>query len=418
MGLRSQWFLLLAPLAYACGAEGDPRPDGNGNELPFGMEAPVDAGPSEPITDASTKPITRKDGGSGWVGEDPLNADSACAASSLAAEQIVVEEEVQVEVITTKPAPVALYVMFDKSMSMQGSLWTSAVEAMTSFVKDPGSSGMDMALQYFPGGGSCDTGSGYSTPSVALGRLPEHAGALVKSLAEQGPNGLGTPIEGALRGVTQYCIEFQKTHADERCVAVLVTDGKPEFSIGCEENNTKLAAIASDAWLTHKVRTFAVGLKGADFGLLDQIARAGGAEDCDQTTSRFSCDVSGGTERLATALASIRDTVKTTTTVTEIQTQTKLRPLECEWHMPAPSADMTLDKDRVNVTLSKGGSDSLGLGRVPSAAECQAGAWYFDSPSAPERIIACPQTCESIATTGYTEVNILLGCETKVLVLL
>jgi Mg-chelatase subunit ChlD len=418
MGSRSHWLFLLAPMVVSCGAEGDALPD-DGNELPSLIGAPTDAGSDAGAADAS-KPRPRSDGSVGAVGgggtDDPLTEGSACAASSLAAEQVIVEEEVQVEVEVTKPAPVALYVMLDKSSSMATSnLWTPATKALSDFIVSPASSGMDMALQYFPGGGQCN-GTGYSTPAVALGRLPAHAGALTASIDKQNADGFGTPIEGALRGVTDYCKTFQANNAKERCVAVLVTDGVPQFD-GCEHDNAKLAAIADAAWKQFQVRTFAVGLKGADFTLLDLIAKAGGAADCDPSSARFACDVSSGADKLSTALAKIRDTVATVEVHTELQTTTKPRPLECTWKMPLPSAGLEVDSGRVNVTLSGGSSLALDLGRVPSESNCRAGAWYFDVPSAPERIIACPQTCDTIKSAGYTDVKILLGCQTNLILL-
>ncbi|MDB4971730.1 MAG: uncharacterized protein JWN48_71 [Myxococcaceae bacterium] len=414
---RSVGLLLVASCTYACGSD-----DGASelpNALPFGSpgasdDAGGDAGTRHDL-DASSKPSTRADATMVWL-EDPLNADSACAAASVSAEQVVVQEQVQVEVEVQVPAPVALYIMMDKSLSMQTSgIWTPAVEAMTKFVHDPGSAGIDVALQYFPGGGQCN-GSGYSTPAVALGTLPGNANALANSLAGQSANGFGTPIEGALRGVTGYCKAFQAAHPLEKCIAVLVTDGKPELD-GCNDNAAQLAAIAGTAWTQDKVRTFAVGLQGADFGLLDNIAKLGGAKDCDPTSARYACDVSGGTDKLSTALATIRDTVATTMPQTVLQTQVKERPLECEWQMPVPAAGVAVDKDRVNVTLSGGSAAQLSLGRVADAASCQAGAWYFDAPAAPTRIIACPATCDTIKASGYTAVNILLGCETHLLLL-
>ena len=61
------------------------------------------------------------------------------------------------------------------------------------------------------------------------------------------------------------------------CVGVLITDGVPERADGCIENYQELADIAGTA---HRgpaaVRTFAVGMAGADFGLLDAVATEGG----------------------------------------------------------------------------------------------------------------------------------------------
>lgn len=425
MGSRCRWLVLLAPFAYACGAEGEPVP----MELPYVSAAPGDAGGAG---DAGTKTQVQRDGsvaspgmdggGANSWGDDPLTADSACAASMLAAEKVVVTELVDASVTVTSPAPVALYVMLDQSLSMGGppfgpspALWPPAVSALKQFIQSPASSGMDMALQFFPiGGGACN-GSGYSKPAVAMGRLPGNANALVNSIPNS-PPGTSTPIEGALRGVTQYCKKFQTDNPGERCVAVLVTDGVPELD-GCEHNTDKLAAIAGDAWTQSQVRTFAVGLQGADFALLDKIAQAGGAADCDTTSARFSCDVSGGASMLQAALSKIRDTVTTVESHTEYQTTTQTRPLECEWLMPSPGTGMVIDTDRVNVKLGGGTAAPLDLGRVPGADSCAAAAWYFDIPTAPTRIIACPQTCDAIKTSGYTDVNILLGCQTHLLLL-
>lgn len=102
-------------------------------------------------------------------------------------------------------------------------------------------------------------------------------------------------------------------------------------------------------------------------------------------------------------------------THTELQTRTQSRPLECEWVMPTPAAGMTLDKERVNVTL--GGATTLPLGRVLGADQCQPGAWHFDVADAPTRIVACPATCDAIKAGTYTDVKILLGCDTNFLVI-
>jgi hypothetical protein len=472
MSLRTHCFILSATLACACGSEG--APGDPAIELPF-VVAPSDGsvdgrdagsddhsaldGSSVPHSDGSLRSPGEDDD------DDQLDEGSACAASAQAAETVLVEEQVEVQVpvqVEVKvpvqvevqvqvqvqvqvpyevhtPAPVALYVMFDRSLSMSSNgLWTSAVSALKEFVADPASSGMDMAIQYFPSGGSCN-GSGYSTPEVALGRLPGHANAIINNLSGQSAGGIGTPIEGALRGATEYCKKFQAANAKEKCVAVLVTDGKPEWD-SCEKDDDKLAAIADAAWKQFKVRTFAVGLKGADFTLLDKIAKAGGASDCDLTSTRFSCDVSVGADKLASALGRIRDTVTTietrvetrtetqTQTRTELQTQiqtqiqtqlqtqvvTRTRPLQCEWRMPVPEEGVFVDSGHVNVSIRGGSDAALRLGRVPGLAACRDNAWYYDSPTSPTRLIACPQTCARIESGGYTDVKVLLGCQTNI----
>jgi hypothetical protein len=378
-----------------------------------------------------------------------------CGASRIEAKQIVVEkiveipeeiteeiteeipetvtEEITVEVTTVKPT--VLYIMFDKSMSMDGPpygsahLWTPAVDALKDFVDDEASAGLGVALQYFPiGGGSCN-GNGYKTPAVPVGKLPAAATAFKNSLNNADPNGTSTPIEGALRGVTEFCKSYQAAHPDEQCVSVLVTDGAPN---GCESNTTNLAKIAKDA-KTAGVTTFAVGLQGASFSLLDEIAKQGGAPDCAPSNgSRYACDVSSNANALRDALNLIREKVVTTETHTETKvvthevvrtvTHTVVRTevrqevqneqVPCEWSIPESSEDAPFDPNKVNIRLTAGDKSQTTFVKVGSADACIANAWHYDSEEQPTRFIACPQTCETIEADDKSQIDILLGCAT------
>jgi hypothetical protein len=288
-------------------------------------------------------------------------------------------------------------------------LWAPAEVALKAFVNDPASAGIDVALQFFPATllDACD-GSGLVTPTVPMGRLPDNAMAIAAALdARPIAGGLGTPIEAALRGATKYCTQFQTDNPMEKCVAVLVTDGAPST---CELNTTNLANISGTAF-TQTVTTFAVGFTGANFALLDAIAMAGGAEDCSLAGAGFACDISGGPSQLVDALKTIRDVVTTVTTKTEIVTTVKETPLACEWEIPAPPKGEVFDRTLVNVKLTAPGTD-LALGLVDSVDACAARGWYYDDPAAPKRIIACPETCDTITTTIGAKIDILLGCLT------
>src|SRR6185503_7847299 len=105
---------------------------------------------------------------------------------------------------------------------------------------------LDVALDVFPpllgDVGEC-TGAGYDAPMVALGALPTNAMPIKDALdAIPLPTGIGTPIEGALRGVTKFCLDFEAAHPEEDCVAVLVTDGAP---MGCAGDTPTLEGIAA-----------------------------------------------------------------------------------------------------------------------------------------------------------------------------
>ncbi|HKU39917.1 MAG TPA: vWA domain-containing protein [Polyangiales bacterium] len=386
------------PGGGASGSAADPAPDGDGAAPPASEPEPsggFDAGSKSPEDLPSD-----------------VRPEGECGASTFEAQEVVVQREVQVESQITVMKPVSLYLMFDQSLSMQlGGLWDPAVSALKSFVNDAKSKDVGVGIQYFPNnGGSCN-GKGYSTPAVALGVLPGQAQAIADSLDDHDPSGIGTPIEGALRGSTEFCKQYQKDHPEEQCVAVLVTDGKPEFD-GCEKNHDTLAGIAKAAH-DAGVTTFAVGLSGADFALLDKIAQQGGAPDCDPNGARYACDVSSGANKLADALTSIRDTVVKTEVHTVVETQVEETKLPCEWAIPEQPEGEIFDRDKVNIRLTIGDTKTTFL-RVPSAEACRADAWRFDDPKNPTRLLACPQTCERIEAEPQAKLEVLLGCATAV----
>jgi hypothetical protein len=224
------------------------------------------------------------------------------------------------------------------------------------------------------------------------------------------PGARGTPIEGALRGGENYCLMFQAQNPAEKCVVVLITDGAPN---GCNEDFTALANIAADAKMRN-VLTFAIGMDGADFKLLDQIATAGGS-NCGATPS---CDVRGGTASFNAALDAIRTTVsKTTTTVQNSK-------LACEYTIPPPTDGQKLDPDKVNVQITKDGIVGK-VGRVDGVAGCAAvgnKGWYYDPPTDPKSVKFCSSTCSSIeapdgglpAGTTAPHVDVLFGCKTEI----
>jgi hypothetical protein len=464
--LKVEWFAVAFALTAGCPTPNDASTGASDPSSGKGGGGDVDAG-----ADASTPDETQPDGGSGpWVIQRPdggttVNPDEepTCGASSFEAEQVVVEVQVDVpeeiteevtelvteevteevtedvteEVVTTKPA--SLYILFDRSKSMNGfggaeKAWAPAVTALKSFVNDPESDGLGIGIQYFPNGSGACNGNGYKTPNAAVAALPGNAAAINSSLNGQSPNGTGTPIEGALRGATQYCLSFQAANPEEQCVAVIVTDGEPEWD-NCEKNYDKLAAIAKDA-KDKGVITFAVGLKGANFTLLDKIAQQGGAPDCDDSNSRYACDVSGGADKLNVALAKIRETTVTTethtrtypvtrtvthevtkpvtrtVTRTEYRTEVQKTPMPCEWNIPE-STDGSFDRDKLNVRWSVEEERNTLL-RVGSKADCREQAWFYDDPSNPKRVIACDQTCDEIKADVDSTIDILLGCATIV----
>jgi hypothetical protein len=330
----------------------------------------------------------------------------ACAGFDLAPETIEITEEIEI----TEVEPVALYLMVDQSGSMVGPNWVTAVNAITTFVNDPSSANLDVAIQFFPPIFPDCNKQTYANPAVPLGRLPAHAPAIIGEVNNHAPFGIGTPIEAALGGAEMFCSNFKtlpnRDPADEDCIVVFITDGEPTE---CSADFNTISKLAADAWQNSQVRTYAIGMDGTNFTLLDQIATSGNT-DCDPNGPAAACNATSGSAGLSAALANIRD--KVTKKVTKKKTVTT--PLECEWGIPAPPPGETFDPAQVNVDLLANGQKQR-LGQVASATDCatHSNGWYYDNPAAPTRIIACPDTCTAVKGTGVAGVSIALGCATE-----
>jgi hypothetical protein len=195
--------------------------------------------------------------------------------------------------------------------------WTVLSQAVTAFMQDPATAGLDIALRFFPSDkpvAGCDgyatTGSGFggaagtsaggaagmincstdacAAPLIEPARLTADAAptdtqeaALVAAIDAAGPYDAATqptpnpqaPTSAALSGAAQWATAYQAAHPDERTAIVLVTHGQPQ---GCDVNVTDIVQLAADAYMQSAVRTFVVGLSGLNSNFLDDIAKAGG----------------------------------------------------------------------------------------------------------------------------------------------
>jgi hypothetical protein len=390
-------------------------------------------------------------------GDKQIGKEESCDGLALEPQTIEVPQEVTTTIESQVPAPVALYIMLDNSLSMDetgatASKWEEARSALTSFVQDPTSAGLDVAIQYFhPTGGTgqeadeCD-GVSHATPAVAMGPLPGQAKAIVSSL-QSTKTALNTPTTGALTGATNYCATYHATHPDEKCVVILVTDGEPHgcgLSAICStttgaggagarpgaggspecvdpKSASMLTPIAA-AGLAKGVVTFTVGMAGVSkdgFALLNQIAIAGGSDCTPGTSGNEACDVStSGAAGLLAALSAIRDSVTVVETHTETVTKTEIIPLPCEWALPEPPKGQKFDPLLINVNIVD--SETTSALYAPSADECEHAsgpAWYYDNPEAPTKMYVCPATCDLLTATPTASVQVLLGCKRKDIIL-
>ena len=362
-------------------------------------------------------------GGSGGASGGSMDFDDFCAGEKVDPEPVEIKVETRVPFEVLVPEPIAVYIMLDKSGSMNDEMptkWDVAVKAINTFVNDPNSEFIDVALQYFPFpfGENCD-GTLFAVPAVPMGPLPENAENISNSLANTSPGGY-TPVEGALRGLTQFCIQYQARVSDKRCVGVLISDGRPTM---CTENSGVLIDIAAYSYDEHDVRTFTVGMQGdTDFDLLDQIALFGGT-DCtsnpdgtaDPADGHY-CDVRPGSGMtLLQAFEAIREFVTDLEWRTEYQTKISTKISACDWGIPNPPEGKTFDKNMVNVVFSSPEGDDLTIPYLKSDNDCEevSYAWYYDDEDNPTKLIACPRTCDFITSVEGAMIDIQFGCETK-----
>ena len=89
--------------------------------------------------------------------------------------------------------------------------------------------------------------------------------------------------------------------------------------------------------------------------------------------------------------------------------------IACTWAIPTPPAGETLDYGSVNVRYTDRTGVAASLGKVPSAAECPSfkNGWYYDNAQSPSSIVACPQSCTQLRSSGVSRLEVLLGCKSE-----
>lgn len=260
--------------------------------------------------------------------------------------------------------------------------WDIAVSEMNTFVHDPASAGVSVALKYF--GEDC-TVAFYAMPDVPMGELPAQAAAVSDSLANTVPLS-DTATRPALQGALMYARQrLSREGSNARVVVLLVTDGTPDAE-DCADNTPQAVADAAAEGLagTLSVPTYVlVTAPDLDLQAMNGIARAGGTN--------------------AALLADLAAPGQLLRVMNEVRSR-ELQALPCDYALPSEYADYN-DPDLVNLN-----HDGKRVGRVSGAQLCDTtrGGWFYDVPAAPSRIRACPSTCQQLQRGGAVEVE--LGC--------
>lgn len=389
----------LGLLVHACSAGTGGSPGGSAGTTHGGGASVAGnggvAGPHLSLPDASD--------------DATLQPDAACGIGSAEA----------------KLRPVTIDVMFDRSNSMVRpasvdpvtnlNRWQTATGALKAFLADPDSTGLSVALRFFPDDEPavgctqevCDSAAcaevlvDAATLSAAPAPGDAHEARLIQAIDDATPvlptGGMmatgGTPIYPALQGALAWAAEHQRAHPDGRTVVLFVTDGAPS---GCDERFPAITLLASNAREESGVTTFSIGLtdaagEGLNAEDMDALAEAGGTE-----RAYFIKDGPTAVDDLLSALTTIRG-----------------QALPCDFPMPeATTEGQGIDPSLVNVTYTAGDGTQHRFTKVADASTCNedSHSWYYDDEGAPTRVLLCPAACELVTVDPDARFEILAGC--------
>jgi hypothetical protein len=297
--------------------------------------------------------------------------------------------------------PLDIYIMLDKSGSMgndcnvgqsTSSKWCRAINALAGYVQDPSAAGNRVALHFFSGTGNCD-GAHYANPVVTLGLLPGNVNNIIAALNAAAPSG-NTPTEGALNGIAQYTAANQTS--GRVMIGILITDGDP---VGCETDTGKLQKIRQNHFDKTGIRIFSVGMTGAIYAKLEQIATGAGivshSNYCGTNPPCHHYDVKNGDP--AAFIAALK----------EIQQAA----VACQFKMPQTNLGVIdIEQVKIEYTPSNTGIAEE-LPRVSGAGDCGAsGGWYYDNNTSPSFLNLCDATCDLVRNDPAAKIQVLLGC--------
>ena len=316
-------------------------------------------------------------GGTGGINVDfdggPDADGPACVATSVAAQPI------QLDIIF----------VIDRSSSMSGPKWSGTTKALTTFFNDPASAYIGAGLVYFPNHKvvSC-VPEDYQILDVPINVLPLNIFPLTNSMPADA-TGNTTPTHGALKGALMAATAYQDAHPTHKVTLVLATDGDPNACGATTIDD--IAGLAKGARDYNGVVTYVIGVAGSIIANLDKIAAAGG------TTAAY--DVTADISQFSAKMEEIRSAA-----------------LGCEFEIPPPPNNQVIDPNKVNFSYTpKGLGMSKLLLRADDLADCNSKpGWYYDSNSAPTKIILCPASCTTVKADDKAKVSALFGCKSQV----
>jgi hypothetical protein len=283
--------------------------------------------------------------------------------------------------------PLDLYIMLDRSNSMDGLPWNAARAALEDFFANPSSPDISVALNYFPNDSvqSCGDLDFYRLFAVPLGPLPSNAPVLKASLDATQGHGNGTPSGDALQGALLTATAQQRAVPDHRVAVVFVSDGLPN---ACTDE-ASLDALVANALSEEQTLTFtlSVGTEGAAF--MTGVAAAGGTG---QTfyASDPPTDLENGLHQAETEAAG------------------------CEFLIPKTAPDgRAVDPSEVNVVVMDADGRRT-LDEVDGVQNCgNRDSWYYVDPPNPTALRLCPAACDLLQANQAPTVDVTFGCQSQ-----
>lgn len=367
---------------------------------PEGSSAP---GSSAPGSNAGGS--NSPDGFADAIG-DPVNFDGKSAC---------IGQEVGAEV-----APAVLQLIVDTSGSMNddapgpvpGSKWDVTRSALLAAV-DTMPAVTTVGVVFYP---DTNGNNGNDTQNACFDRQTDvplqvlaDAGSAHRTLIStafqgQNPNG-GTPTHDA------YAYAVQELNAAVTVGArfgVLITDGIPTFSLGCDSsgrgqnNAVDSAPLVAEAArsLALGVKTFVIGSPGSEGARenLSRMAEAGGtaAPGCSHTGPQYCHFDMTGAQDFALALGDALGKIAGLA-------------LGCSYEIPVPPDGAQLDPGKVNVAFHAAGVPGEAILRSPGAS-CSDG-WQY-SPDG-KQLVLCGSTCERVREQRGS-LTLQFGCATSI----
>ena len=182
-----------------------------------------------------------------------------------------------------------MYIMLDRSCSMgndcnidsgTNSKWCHAVNALSGYFNSTSATGNAAALQFFPVTDHrprCARPARRTAPPASpitpppYTTLPTNAfDALLNATTDNNP--CVTPTEGAIRGLDKFTANNRR--GGRVTIGMLVTNGDP---VSCDTNLTNLSNLLQAHYAATTLRTYVIGMTGANDANLEQLAQGGNA---------------------------------------------------------------------------------------------------------------------------------------------